>query len=251
MMNAVRQYSMPLLLALLLHLAAAAGLYANWNPTTEERDVIKPRAVQAQLVMLEPAAKPQPTPVRPQPVQPQRAPEPKPAPKPQPEPEAEPEPEPEPEPQPDPEAERQRAEQAAREKAREEARQERLEALAQSAFQEALQSEASELAEADREAEQAMAQSYRAGIYQAVVANWSRPPSARNRMEAKLLVELVPTGDVVGVTVVESSGNAAFDRSAEAAVRKARRFEVPDDPEVFEEYFRRFTLLFRPEDLLR
>jgi len=146
---------------------------------------------------------------------------------------------------------RQRAEQAAREKAREQARQERLEALAQSAFQEALQSEASELAEADREAEQAVAQSYRAGIYQAVVANWSRPPSARNRMEAKLLVELVPTGDVVGVTVVESSGNAAFDRSAEAAVRKARRFEVPDDPEVFEEYFRRFTLLFRPEDLLR
>jgi colicin import membrane protein len=64
-------------------------------------------------------------------------------------------------------------------------------------------------------------------------------------------VELVPTGDVVTVTVIESSGNVAFDRSAEAAVRKARRFEVPKEPDLFEEHFRKFSLLFRPEDLLR
>jgi colicin import membrane protein len=70
-------------------------------------------------------------------------------------------------------------------------------------------------------------------------------------MEALLLVELVPTGEVVNVTVLESSGDAAFDRSAEAAVRKARRFEVPKEPDMFEEHFRQFTLLFRPEDLLR
>ncbi len=61
----------------------------------------------------------------------------------------------------------------------------------------------------------------------------------------------MPTGDVVSVTLIAGSGNEAFDRSAEAAVRKARRFEVPKDPAVFERYFRRFTLLFRPEDLLR
>ena len=70
-------------------------------------------------------------------------------------------------------------------------------------------------------------------------------------MQAKLMVELVPIGDVVSVTLVESSGNSAFDRSAEAAVRKARRFEVPKESDVFERYFRRFTLLFKPEDLLR
>ena len=70
-------------------------------------------------------------------------------------------------------------------------------------------------------------------------------------MQAKLLVELVPIGDVVTVTLLEGSGNGAFDRSAEAAVRKARRFDVPKESEIFERYFRRFTLLFRPEDLLR
>ena len=95
------------------------------------------------------------------------------------------------------------------------------------------------------------AMSFRDGIYQAVKNNWSRPPSARNGMEATLLVELVPTGDVVNVAIVKSSGDAAFDRSAEAAVRSARRFQVPPESDLFERYFRRFTLLFRPEDLLR
>ena len=70
-------------------------------------------------------------------------------------------------------------------------------------------------------------------------------------MEARLIVELVPTGEVVAVTVVKSSGNEAFDRSAEQAVRKAARFDVPEDPALFEAHFRRFQMLFKPEDLLR
>jgi colicin import membrane protein len=150
------------------------------------------------------------------------------------------------EPEVDLEAERRRRQQE------EAQRRERLEALAESSFLDALESEASDMAESDAASEaEAAAQSYRYGIYQLVVANWSRPPSARNGMQAKLLVELVPIGDVVAVTVLESSGNGAFDRSAESAVRKARRFEVPKESEIFERYFRRFTLLFRPEDLLR
>ena len=108
-----------------------------------------------------------------------------------------------------------------------------------------------DLAEAASADAEAVAQSYRYGIYQKVVANWSRPPSARNGMEARLQVELVPTGDVVAVMLIESSGSSAFDRSAEQAVKKARRFEVPTESAIFEQYFRRFTLLFKPEDLLR
>lgn len=252
MLSALRQYSLPLLLALILHGFAAMALYANWNPSSAEARVIEPpKAVQASLLMLEPPPAP---PARPKP---QPTPQPQQPPAQQPEPQPEPKPEPA-EPQPDPEAERKReeqrrreAEEAARRAAEERARQERLEALSRTAFEEALQSEASDLAETEAAADEALAMSYQRGIYEAVVANWSRPPSARNRMEAKLMVELVPTGDVVSVTVLESSGNAAFDRSAEAAVRKADRFEVPQDADVFEEHFRRFTLLFRPEDLLR
>ena len=70
-------------------------------------------------------------------------------------------------------------------------------------------------------------------------------------MSARLLVELIPTGEVISVAVVEGSGNAAFDQSAEQAVRQARRFPVPDNNSQFERYFRRFYFLFQPEDLLR
>ncbi|NOR40143.1 MAG: cell envelope integrity protein TolA [Gammaproteobacteria bacterium] len=96
-----------------------------------------------------------------------------------------------------------------------------------------------------------MAASFAALIQQTVVNYWSRPPSARNGMEALLAIQLIPTGEVVSVTVLKSSGNTAFDRSAVNAVEKAGSFpELQSLPSrEFEKTFRRFRLLFRPEDL--
>ena len=86
-------------------------------------------------------------------------------------------------------------------------------------------------------------------IQRDIINLWSRPPSARNGMEAVLRVQLVPTGEVVDVTIAKSSGNDAFDRSATTAVERAERFSVPPDSGLFEANFRSFTVLFRPEDL--
>lgn len=86
-------------------------------------------------------------------------------------------------------------------------------------------------------------------IQREIVQNWSRPPSARNGMQMLLKVRLVPTGEVVDVAVLESSGNDAFDRSAVLAVQKAGRFQVPADSRQFERNFREFEVLFRPDDL--
>ena len=101
--------------------------------------------------------------------------------------------------------------------------------------------------EAVTDDERAMA--YVGQIQADIGQNWSRPPSARNGMQTLLKVFLVPTGEVVDVSVLTSSGNDAFDRSAIQAVRKVRRFDVPRDPRLFEEKFREFEVLFRPEDL--
>ena len=79
--------------------------------------------------------------------------------------------------------------------------------------------------------------------------HWSRPPSARNGMEAILRVFLLPTGAVVNVVVQDSSGNEAFDRSVILAVEKVGQFIVPKDNRQFERYFREFEVKFRPEDL--
>lgn len=96
--------------------------------------------------------------------------------------------------------------------------------------------------------------SYSAYIVDRISANWSRPASARRGMEVALIIQMVPTGRVVSVAVERPSGNTAFDRSAEQAVYKVERFEKLQElararPEVFEATFRRFRLVFRPEDL--
>ena len=130
-------------------------------------------------------------------------------------------------------------------------RRERLAALgelADDSRQRLLDAEAQQMQE-DRSQQQVS--SYQAGIYDLVRNYWSRPPSARNGMQARFVVELIPTGEVLSVALVDSSGNAAFDRAAEQAILRARRFAVPTDNTLFEQNFRRFYFLFRPEDLLR
>ncbi|GGG57082.1 hypothetical protein GCM10011403_12840 [Pseudohongiella nitratireducens] len=170
------------------------------------------------------------------------------------------------------EAERQAQLQREREVQQERERQERLEQerLAQqrqeeqrrqeeAARQEALRQQQAE--EAARQAEaQAAAQAaaqdqvagYTAIIHDLVQRNWSRPPSARNGMTAVLRIRLVPTGDVIDVEIVRSSGDAAFDRAAEDAVRAVGRFRELSSmpPRLFEANFRSLLLTFRPEDLL-
>lgn len=132
-------------------------------------------------------------------------------------------------------------------KAREEARRREQEL----AFAEALKDE-----EAFRNAaaDQQLVASYSSYISKRIANNWSRPPSARREMEVTLIIQLVPTGRVISVAVEKSSGNGAFDRSAEQAVHKVERFErlqelSQSSPGLFEKNFRRFRLVFRPDDL--
>ena len=115
-------------------------------------------------------------------------------------------------------------------------------------FEQALQAEESYQAQMQ---EQQLVASIGAEIERAVELNWSRPPSARLGMQAVLRVSLVPTGGLSAVEVLESSGDAAFDRSANQAVRKAAPFEIIREisPVVFEKNFRTFQFRFSPQDL--
>lgn len=152
-------------------------------------------------------------------------------------------------------AEQQRAEQRRQEEARRQ-EQERQEQQRQQEAERQRQAEAQARADAaageaaETEAEMTMA--YTAVIHDLVQRNWSRPPSARNDMTAVLRIRLVPTGDVVDVEIVRSSGDAAFDRAAENAVRAVGRFTELQGmpPRMFERSFRSLLLTFRPEDLL-
>lgn len=229
----------PALLSVLLHVLVLAATTMNWVSERESAIVarVQPKHIEARLIAasdLKPKKKkvaaPKPTPVvKKQPVKKTTT---KPAPtKPKPE-AAKPKPKPKPKPTPKPAGptpEQQRA-------------------LAEQELALALDAEDILLEQAS---DDDVAQSFVALISRTVQNNWSRPPSARNGMETELIIQLIPTGEVVSVTVARSSGLLAFDRSAVNAVQKSERFpELQQLPtRVFENSFRQFRLLFKPEDL--
>ncbi len=233
----------PAVTTLAMHAALVLVLTMNWSGFEEPVIKVKPlpKVINAKLVDIEsfrPKPKPKPKAATPAPRPAVSKPAPKPKPKPvatKPKPQAKPAPKPEPKPveQPKPEPRLTEAE---------------LAALTRADLARALDQEEEFVAEATAEE---MAASYAALIQQTVVNYWSRPPSARNGMEALLQIQLIPTGEVVSVSVLKSSGNGAFDRSAINAVEKAGSFPELKNlpPREFERTFRRFRLLFRPEDL--
>ncbi len=152
---------------------------------------------------------------------------------------------------------RQREEDARREADEEDRRQRELveqqERQRQQELQRQRQQEAAEAAAAEAaRTEYELVQSATALIQQVVQENWSRPPSARNGMRAVLQIRMLPTGELVDATITQSSGDPAFDRSAETAVFRAAPFsELQDLPiNVFNANFRSLSLIFEPEDLL-
>ena len=97
-----------------------------------------------------------------------------------------------------------------------------------------------------------LVQSATALIQQALQQVWNRPPSARNGMRAILRIRMLPTGELLEASITQSSGDSAFDRSAQNAVYSASPFaELQNLPiNVFNTNFRTLTLIFEPEDLL-
>ena len=235
-------FGTPVVITLILHALLFAALAVKFSePKTAVARVAKPVAIQAALVSADDLKRNK---------QAAKKPEPKPKPKPK------PEPKPKPTPKPTPKVEQKSLPKAELQETPEPKVALEPDPKVQEAAlaQQALKDLDAALA-TDRPAQEGVqgspSDTAAAIIQRAVINRWTRPPSARNGMRAALEIALVPTGDVVGVTVLESSGNVAFDRSAINAVEKAARFpEVQQlDRAIFERDFRRFQLIFRPEDL--
>ena len=103
------------------------------------------------------------------------------------------------------------------------------------------------LAKEDKQA----ANSYLQVIQARLSKQWNRPKSARRGMQTLIELRLVPTGRIVGIEILESSGDLAFDRSVEQAAYKAAPFSELQSmkPRIFEQYFRTVKIVFKPEDL--
>lgn len=114
------------------------------------------------------------------------------------------------------EEERRRVEAAAKRKAEEERRQQELQARLET------EQNAAQIASA--------LERFKSQVRPRVKRYWTRPPGTRDDMAAMLRVEMLPSGEVRNVEVIQSSGDRAFDRSAQAAVYKAAPLPAPADP---------------------
>ncbi len=86
-----------------------------------------------------------------------------------------------------------------------------------------------------------------AAIQRKVNNSWIRPITSSKGLRCTIRVKLLSSGDVMDATVISSSGDAVFDRSAENAVRKASPLPVPADKSLFTRKFRTFIFVFKPE----
>ncbi|MEZ7860695.1 MAG: TonB family protein [Porticoccaceae bacterium] len=231
-------YFSGVLISIAVHVLVVGALLINWQPSSE-KVMIQPQYIEAKLVELSPKIKPAvKTPSAKLPIKPRVDPKKKKR-----------------------EADKRRAaekikaaalrkkqEQALRAKELEEQRLAELERKRiESEFADTLnQAEAQINAlEDDR-----VANSYRQLIQQRLSENWSRPPSARREMETMIRISLGFSFRVTGVTLLESSGDAAFDRSVEQAAWKAEQFIELEGMEdrLFQSRFREVDVAFSPQD---
>lgn len=87
-------------------------------------------------------------------------------------------------------------------------------------------------------------------IQSQVISEWKRPQSLNKYLKTELLIRLVPTGEILEIKIIKSSGNEAFDQSSITALESIKRFEgLEMSNRLFDKHFRNFTLIFSPSDL--
>lgn len=150
-------------------------------------------------------------------------------------------------------AERERLAELARQREAEEARLAELERQRQEAAERERRAEAERQereAQARRERQAAAARQraldeYRLSITLHVQRHWNQPENWPVGTSCTVRVSQIPSGEVVQVRIIESTGNEVLDRSVESAVLRASPLPLPSDPEVFS---RDIEFVFRPVD---
>jgi colicin import membrane protein len=156
------------------------------------------------------------------------------------------------------EAERLRREEAEKEQQRQEAERKRREEVERQRLENERKRQEAEEAERRRRLDAELAEEARRleamqsgemaryifAIQQKIQRNWVRPPSAQPGIECVALVRQLPGGEVVGVTIDRCNGDAAVQRSIEAAIYKASPLPQPQNSALFD---RNLRITVKPE----
>lgn len=239
-------------LAVLMHvLLAGLLIYGIRWQTQKPAETVAVELVRAASPAPTSAPEPAPEPPKPEPkpepllpkVEPKPEP-PKPAPKPEiaqkdkekPKPPPKPEPKPEPKPKPEPVKHDPFKDELERELKDAERRKALADAAQEQNRLKAAQASAAQAGEMDK---------YIAAIRGKVRGNIVLPPDIKGNPEALFEVTQLPSGEVLSVRLLKSSGHAAYDAATERAIRKSSPLPKPAKSELFN---RTLELKFRPQD---
>jgi colicin import membrane protein len=230
------------LLSGFVHLVLAAVLFLGVRWQVSPSDTVEVELVEAPPPPAPVVEAPKPPPPAPK-VEPEAKPPP-PVPKPDIVVREKPKPKPEPKkveakPKPDPTLQKRMQEQlAAEQKALDQQRQERQ-------LRELLAAQQADAARKAAAARQSALNEYVSLIQRRVRGNWILPQDLQGNPEAVFLVIQIPSGDVLSVKLLKSSGNAAYDAAVERAILKSSPLPLPSDRSLFA---RELKLTFRPRD---
>lgn len=104
--------------------------------------------------------------------------------------------------------------------------------------------EQARLAKERRKQQVTIIDKYRALIDRQIRKNWHKPAVAKPGMVCKIKVKLIPSGEVIEMRIVSSSGDSAFDRSVENAIRKSSPLPLPSAENGLFEEFREIEITF-------
>ena len=75
---------------------------------------------------------------------------------------------------------------------------------------------------------------YQFAIAQKIRRSWAVPASAGPETRCTVRVTQLPGGEVVSVNIISCNGDAAVQRSVEAAIRRASPLPEPSNPDLFD-----------------
>lgn len=90
---------------------------------------------------------------------------------------------------------------------------------------------------------------YVAMITNQIESHWNVNKDVNRNLTCQVQIQLAPSGKVLSVVLVKSSGNAILDRSAISAVYQASPLPVPKNPTIFAK-FKQFSIKMTPGDVL-
>jgi colicin import membrane protein len=78
--------------------------------------------------------------------------------------------------------------------------------------------------------------------------NTRLPDEVKGNPQVKFVVRLMPTGEVLDVRLLQSSGNSAYDTAVERAIRKSSPLPLPEDRDARAQFVPELTLVHRPHE---